>query len=160
MELPESVKVWSQFFHPAIMWVLLGTSVYTLYLGIQYRRARTGNAEEEVKKNKGKLREKHYTLSSILLALVIIGNLGGMAITYINNGKLFVGPHLIVGLGMLALFATSAALVPWMTKGNSLARNAHIALNVGILGLFSWQALTGMQIMFKIIGSLGGSDAA
>ncbi len=158
MDLPESVKVWSQFFHPAFMWVLLGSSVYTLYLGIQYRRARNG--AEEVKDKKGKLREKHHTLSSILLALVVLGNLGGMAITYINNGKLFVGPHLLVGLGMLALFAASAALVPWMTKGNSLARNAHIALNVGILGLFSWQALTGMQIMFKIIGSLGGSDAA
>ncbi len=159
MELPEAVKTWSQFSHPAIMWVLLGSSVYTLYLGIQYRRARTG-AAEEVKKEKGKLREKHYTLSSILLALVVIGNLGGMGITYINNGKLFVGPHLLVGLGMLALFATSAALVPWMTKGNNLARNAHIVLNVGVLGLFSWQAITGTQILLKIIGSLGGSDTA
>lgn len=160
MDLPESVKVWSQFFHPAFMWILLAASVYTLYLGIQYRRARSGNAGEEVKKNKGKLREKHYALSSILLALVVLGNLGGMAITYINNGKLFVGPHLLVGLGMLALFAASASLVPWMTKGNNLARNAHIVFNVAVLGLFSWQALTGMQILFKIIGSLGGSDAA
>jgi len=160
MDLPESVKVWSQFFHPAFMWLLLGLAVYTLYLGLQFRRARSGNADEEVKKNKVKLRDKHYTLSSILLALVVIGNLGGMGITYINNGKLFVGPHLLVGLSMLALFAASAALVPWMTKGNNLARNAHIALNVAVLGLFSWQALTGMQILFKIIGSLGGSESA
>lgn len=159
MELPEAVKTWSQFSHPLIMWTLLGLSVYTLYLGIQYRRARTG-AAEDIKKDKGKLREKHYTLSSILLALVVLGNLGGMGITYINNGKLFVGPHLLVGLGMLALFATSAALVPWMTKGNDLARNAHIALNVGVLGLFSWQAITGMQILLKIIGSLGGGESA
>ncbi|MFP4133572.1 MAG: DUF4079 domain-containing protein [Halothece sp.] len=159
MELPEAVKTWSQFSHPLIMWVLLGSSVYTLYLGIQYRRARTG-AAEDIKKDKGKLREKHYTLSSILLVLVVIGNLGGMGITYINNGKLFVGPHLLVGLGMLALFATSTALVPWMTKGNDLARNAHIALNVGVLGLFSWQAITGMQILLKIIGSLGGGESA
>ncbi|PSO48183.1 MAG: DUF4079 domain-containing protein [Cyanobacteria bacterium SW_9_44_58] len=160
MELPESVKVWSQFFHPAFMWILLGTSVYTLYLGIQFRRARTGNAEEEVKNKKGKLREKHYSISSILLAFVIIGNLGGMAVTYINNGKLFVGPHLLVGLSILALIATSAALVPWMTKGNNLARNAHIVLNVAVLGLFSWQAFTGMQILFKIIGSLTGGESA
>ena len=159
MELPEAVKTWSQFSHPLIMWVLLALSVYTLYLGIQYRRARTGSADN-IKKDKGKLRDKHYALSSILLALVIFGNLGGMAITYINNGKLFVGPHLLVGLGMLALFATSAALVPWMTKGNDLARNAHIVLNVGVLGLFSWQAITGMQILLKIIGSLGGGEAA
>ena len=158
MDLPESVKVWSQFFHPAFMWVLLGTAVYTLYLGIQYRRARNG--AEGIKDQKGKLREKHYNLSSILLALVVLGNLGGMAVTYINNGKLFVGPHLLVGLGMLGLFAASAALVPWMTKGNNLARNAHIVFNVAILGLFSWQALTGMQILFKILGSLGGSESA
>jgi len=160
MELPESIKVWSQFFHPTFMWILLGVSVYTLYLGIQFRRARTGNAEAEVKNQKGKLREKHYSTSSILLALIIVGNLGGMAITYINNGKLFVGPHLLVGLSILALIATSAALVPWMTKGNSLARNAHIVLNVTVLGLFSWQAFTGMQILLKIIGSLTGDESA
>ena len=159
MDLPESVKVWSQFFHPAFMWVLLGVAVYALVSGIQSKKARTAE-DKEKKKEFAPKRDKHHLVGSILLSLLVIGNLGGMAITYINNGKLFVGPHLLVGLGMLAIIATSAALVPLMKKENNIARNLHISLNLVLLGLFSWQALTGMQILFKIIGSLGGSESA
>jgi len=158
MELPESVKVWSQFFHPAFMWVLFGVAVYALISGIKSKKARTAE-DKELKKEVTKRKEKHHLVGSILLSLLVLGNLGGMAITYINNGKLFVGPHLLVGLGMLAIIATSAALVPAM-KTSNIARQAHISLNLVLLGLFSWQALTGMQILLKIIGSLGGSDAA
>ncbi len=159
MELPEAVKTWSQFFHPAFMWILLGVSIYTLYLGIQVRKTRTADNSEEKKQRKPK-RDKHYTFGSILLALLVIGNLGGMGVTYINNGKLFVGPHLLVGLSMLAVVTASVALVPFMERENNLARNAHITLNVVLLGLFSWQAITGTQILLKIIGSLTSSDAA
>lgn len=158
MELPESVKVWSQFFHPAFMWILLAVSIYALYTGLQSRKTRTAE-DTELKKQFTQNRNKHHIIGSVLLSLLVLGNLGGMAITYINNGKLFVGPHLLVGLGMLALIATSAALVPVM-KDNNLARNAHITLNVALLGLFSWQAFTGMQILFKIIGSLTGDESA
>jgi len=38
-----------------------------------------------------------------------------------------------------------------MQKGNSLARNTHVSLNIVLLGLFGWQAVTGMQIVQKII---------
>ncbi|AFZ44592.1 hypothetical protein PCC7418_2445 [Halothece sp. PCC 7418] len=158
MDLPESVKVWSQFFHPAFMWILFGVAVYALVSGIKSKKARTAE-DTALKKEYNPKKEKHHLIGSILLSLVVLGNLGGMAATYINNGKLFVGPHLLVGLGMLAIVATSAALVPAM-KTSNIARNAHISLNLVLLGLFSWQALTGMQILFKIIGSLGGSDAA
>jgi len=158
MDLPESVKVWSQFFHPAFMWVLFGVAVYALVSGIKSKKARTAE-DTELKKEYNPKKEKHHRVGSILLSLLVLGNLGGMAVTYINNGKLFVGPHLLVGLGMLAIIATSAALVPVM-KTSNIARNAHISLNLVLLGLFSWQAFSGMQILFKIIGSLGGSDAA
>jgi uncharacterized membrane protein len=82
---------------------------------------------------------------------MVLGTIGGMAATYINNGKLFVGPHLLVGLGMTGLIATSAALVPFMQKGNEAARLTHISLNVALVGLFGWQALTGMQIVQRIL---------
>jgi len=159
MELPEAVKTWSQFFHPAIMWTLLGVSIYALYLGIQVRKTRT-TEDTNLKKQRKSKRDRHYTVGSILLALLVVGNLGGMAITYINNGKLFVGPHLLVGLSMLAVIAASVALVPFMEKENNLARNAHITLNIVLLGLFSWQAVTGTQILLKIIGSLTNGESA
>ncbi|MGL5833887.1 MAG: DUF4079 domain-containing protein, partial [Waterburya sp.] len=94
---------------------------------------------------------RHHQAGSILLALMVVGTIGGMAVTYINNGKLFVGPHLLAGLGMTGLIAVSASLVPLMQKGNNLARTTHVSLNIVLLGLFGWQAITGMQIVQKIL---------
>ncbi|MEM7761375.1 MAG: DUF4079 domain-containing protein [Cyanobacteria bacterium P01_A01_bin.40] len=151
LEIPDVVKTWSQFGHPILMWVLLGITIYALYLGVQYSKIRSADKEtkkELIKKNFG---QRHHRMGSLLLALMVLGNIGGMAITYINNGKLFVGPHLIAGLGMTGLIAVSASLVPYMQKGNSLARTTHVSLNIVLLGLFGWQAVTGMQIVQKIV---------
>ena len=154
-EIPEAVKIWSQFGHPIIMWVLLALSFYALYLGIQIRRSRT-TTDKEVRKEliKKNYNLKHFQIGSALLAFMTLGTIGGMGVTYINNGKLFFGPHLLVGLGMLGAIATSAALVPFMQKGNEVARYTHITLNILLLGLFSWQAVTGMEIVQRIISKM------
>jgi hypothetical protein len=154
LEIPQGIKTWSQFAHPILMWILLGLSVYALYLGLQIRRTRGADKEERKELIKKNFNQKHYLIGSLLLALMVLGTIGGMAVTYINNGKLFVGPHLLAGLGMTGLIATAAALVPLMQKGNELARYAHIFLNVTILGLFGWQAVTGMEIVQKIISKM------
>jgi hypothetical protein len=156
-EIPESVKVYSQFAHPLTMWLLLALSIYALYLGVQIRRTRS--AEGEVKKQliQGRFNIKHHQIGSILLAFMVLSTIGGMAVTYINNGKLFFGPHLLVGLGMTGLIATSASLTPFMQKGNNWARYSHIFLNVALLGLFSWQAVTGMQIVQRILDKMAGN---
>ena len=148
------IKTWSQFGHPILMWMLLGLSFYALYLGLQIRRTR--NADKEVRKEliQKQFNLKHHQIGSILLSLMVLGTIGGMAVTYINNGKLFVGPHLLAGLGMTGIIAVSASLVPLMQKGNEFARYTHIALNVTLLGLFSWQAVTGMEIVQKIISKM------
>ncbi len=154
LEIPQSVKVWSQFIHPILMWVLLAISFYALYLGIQIRRTRS--AEGEVKKEllKGKFNVKHHQMGSLLLALMVTVAIVGMAVTYINNGKLFVGPHLLAGLGMMAIIAIAASLTPLMQKGYDWARNTHIFLNVVLLGLFGWQAVTGVEILQRIISKM------
>lgn len=150
-EIPKSVIVYSQFVHPILMWVLLALTSYALYLGIQWRRART--AEGDVKKEllKGKFNVKHYYVGSIVLALMVMGSIGAMASTYLNSGKLFVNPHLLIGLGMTGLIALSAALSPFMQKGQEWARYTHIVINVAILGLFGYQAVSGMDIVQRII---------
>lgn len=154
LAIPESVKVWSQFIHPTLMWILLAISLYAMYLGIQVQRTRY--AEGELKKQliKGKFNIRHYQLGSVLLGLMVVGTLIGMGVTYINNGKLFVGSHLLAGLGMTGLIATSAALSPFMQKGKDWARFTHIALNVVLLGLFGWQAITGVQIVQRIVSKM------
>ncbi len=153
-KIPESVKVYSQFIHPALMWVLFGLTIYALYLGVQIRRTRA--AEGDLKKEliKGKFNLKHYQIGSLVLAVMVVGSIAGMVITYVNNGKLFVGSHLLAGLGMTALIALSAALSPFMQKGQNWARYTHISLNVVIMGLFGWQAITGVQIVQRIVSKL------
>jgi hypothetical protein len=74
-----------------------------------------------------------------------------MAVTYLNNGKLFVGPHLLVGIAMTCLIALAVALTPLMQQGNLIARKAHVGLNMAMMTLFLWQAFTGLQILNKIL---------
>lgn len=151
LTIPAEVKVWSQFIHPILMWVLLGLTLYALYLGMQVRRTRTATPEVRKELLKGQFNLRHYQLGSFLLSLMVVISILGMAVTYANNGKLFFGPHLLAGLGMTALIALSASLSPFMQKGQDWARYTHIGLNVGIVGLFGWQAVTGMQIVQRII---------
>ncbi|MBF2036104.1 MAG: DUF4079 domain-containing protein [Leptolyngbyaceae cyanobacterium T60_A2020_046] len=147
----DPIKPWLNFFHPLMMWVLFGLAVYALYLGVQIRRTRS--AEGDLKKQliKGKFNLRHHQIGAALLAFMVLGTIGGMAVTYINNGKLFFGPHLLVGLAMTGMIAVSAALVPFMQKGNDVARYTHISLNIVLVGLFGWQAITGMQIVQRIL---------
>ncbi|MGE5655697.1 MAG: DUF4079 domain-containing protein [Actinomycetota bacterium] len=154
LAIPESVKVWLQFVHPALMWVLLAVAFYALYLGIQVQRTR--NAQGELKKEliKGKFNIKHYQIGSILLAVMVINTLIGLGVTYLNNGKLFVAPHLLAGLGMTGIIASAAALSPYMQKGQDWARVSHIVLNVILIGLFLWQAVTGVEILQRIISKM------
>lgn len=154
LEIPVEIKPWLNFIHPILMWVLLGVSIYALYLGVQWRRART--TEGEVKKEllKGRYNVRHYQIGSVLLALMVIGAVAAMGVTYINNGKLFFGPHLLVGLGMTTMIAVSASLSPFMQKGQDWARYTHIALNATLLALFSWQAVSGVQIVQNLISKM------
>ncbi len=154
LPIPESIKPWLNFFHPALMWVLLALSFYALYLGIQIRRTRSAEGDTKKELIKGKFNLKHHQIGSLILALMVLGSIGAMAVTYINNNKLFVGPHLLAGLGMTGMIAVSASLTPFMQKGADWARYTHIALNVTIVGLFSWQAFTGLEILQRIISDL------
>ncbi|MEA5621585.1 DUF4079 domain-containing protein [Nostoc sp. UHCC 0251] len=151
LELSASVKYWLNFFHPVLMWALLVLSIYAAYLGLQLQRTRNAQGEEKKELIKGRYNVRHYQIGSILLAVMVVGAIGGMGVTYINNGKLFVGPHLLAGLGMTGLIACSAALSPYMQKGANWARATHILVNFTLLGLFAWQAVTGVQIVQRIL---------
>ncbi|MBD2625124.1 MULTISPECIES: DUF4079 domain-containing protein [Nostocaceae] len=151
LELSPAVKYGLNFLHPVIMWILLALSLYAAYLGLQVQRTRNAKGEEKKQLIQGKYTIKHYQIGSIVLALMVAGSIGGMAVTYINNGKLFFGPHLLAGLSMTGLIAFSASLSPFMQKGANWARVTHILLNFGILGLFIWQAISGVEIVQKIL---------
>jgi hypothetical protein len=50
--------------------------------------------------------------------------------------------------------AIAASLTPLMQKGNDWARNTQIFLNVLLLGMFCWQAVTGVEILQRIISKM------
>ncbi len=149
--LPASIAFGLNFAHPLLMWVLLGLAGYAMVLGIKAKKTRTVSAEDRKELIEGQFAKRHFQFGSIVLALMVLGCVGGMAVTYINNGKLFVGPHLLVGLGMLSLIALAASLSPLMQAGNLIARKVHVGLNMTLMTLFLWQAVSGMQIVNKIL---------
>lgn len=154
LELPAPLQAVLPFFHPLLMWLLFGTAIYALYLGIKAKRTRQAEGEAKKELIKGKYKVKHYQVGSVLLAVMVLGSIGGMAVTYINNGKLFVQPHLLVGLSMTGLIATSASMAPFVQKGVKWARVTHVGLNMILVLLFGWQAVTGMQILQKIVSNM------
>ncbi|ABW30305.1 DUF4079 domain-containing protein [Acaryochloris marina] len=140
------------FIHPVLMWTLFGICIYAMTLGLKVRTTRT-TPDKDLRKSliKQRFNIKHHQIGAILLSIMVLGSIGGMGVTYINNGKLFVGAHLLAGLGMTGLVAILASLTPLMQRGSQTARDVHLWLSVLILGLFGWEAITGMQIVQRII---------
>jgi hypothetical protein len=148
--MPEALAYNLNFVHPLLMWVLFGLSGYAMVLGIKAKKTRTADAETRKQLIKGQYAKRHFQIGGALLAVMVLGTFGGMAVTYLNNGKLFVGPHLLVGIGMTCLVALAVALIPLIQQGNLIARKAHVGLNMLMMTLFLWQAVSGMQILNKI----------
>jgi hypothetical protein len=148
--MPEALAYNLNFVHPLLMWMLFGLSGYALVLGIKAKKTRTADAETRKQLIKGQYAKRHFQIGGALLAVMVLGTFGGMAVTYLNNGKLFVGPHLLVGIGMTCLVALAVALIPLIQQGNLIARKAHVGLNMLMMTLFLWQAVSGMQILNKI----------
>lgn len=71
--------------------------------------------------------------------------------TYARAGKLFPGPHLYAGAGLVVVWALAVATIPAMQKGSDTARSIHIGANVAGLGLFVWQLQSGIPILLKVI---------
>lgn len=71
--------------------------------------------------------------------------------TYARAGKLFPGPHLYAGAGLVVLWALAAACVPAMQKGDDTARAVHIGANLAGIAMFVWQVTSGLPILFKVV---------
>ena len=148
---PEVMKYWLYAIHPAWMWVVLVLTIYALYLGLQSRHTRKATGEIRKTLIKQKFSQRHYRIGALLLALMTTGSVGVLGIEYLNSGKLYIVPHTIIGLVMTVLMANAAALAPFMQTGKEWARQIHMAFAFSIIGLFSWQILTGFEVIFEII---------
>merc|ERR1719390_537406 len=126
--------------HPIFLGIMYVTTIYAGYVGWQWRKVRTvGEEIQELKKsgadpetangeavtpnpNQTKIDEltkerKEFNAGTLLLAFGTILAIEGGMNTYIRVGKLFPGPHLYAGMGIVALWAAAAGLVPEMQRG-------------------------------------------
>ena len=99
----------------------------------------------------GSFRDKHYQVGSLVLGLGTAFAIEGPVNTFLRAQKLFPGPHLYAGAGIVVAWAMAASLVPLMQKGSENARYAHMAFNALAIGLFTWQIPTGWEITQKVI---------
>jgi Protein of unknown function (DUF4079) len=152
--IPEPFKTMVTFAHPLLMLLTLFLALYAGYVGWQYRRIRSTEGEEKKALISKRYNTLHHNLGSIFLVLMVAGMVGGIAVTYNNNGKLFVGAHLIAGLGLAFLAALSAAFAPILQQGKEWARATHITVNTALIGIFVWQAVTGWQIVVRILDQM------
>jgi hypothetical protein len=154
-----ALKPYLSFFHPVTMWILLALALYTLYLGVQVRRTRLAEGEPKKELIKGRFAMRHHQIGSILLALMVMGAIGGITVTYINNGKIVISPHLFAGLGIVGINYHLCGAGAVYASSMTWVRSIHVSLNLIVLGLFGWQAVTGVQIVQKIISQMSPNGA-
>jgi hypothetical protein len=141
------------FVHPVLMWVLLGLMLYSGYLGYKASLIRKVSAEERKAMLPLHFGQRHAQLGAVILGLTLLGAAGGLAATYLKNGKLVFGPHLFVGLAVAVLVVATASLGPSLVKGKDWARSLHVAINGLVVLLFGWQATTGIAIVQKLLST-------
>jgi len=101
--------------------------------------------------SKGDNRDKHFSQGATLAFLGTAFAIEGPLNTYARAGKLFPGPHLYAGAGLVVLWALAVAQVPAMQKGSDTARTIHIGANLAGVGLFVWQVVSGVPILLKVL---------
>jgi hypothetical protein len=92
-----------------------------------------------------------FLLSTLYSPCICFPFMQGPLNTYARAGKLFPGPHLYAGAGLVVVWALAVATIPAMQKGSDTARSIHIGANVAGLGLFLWQLQSGIPILLKVI---------
>ncbi|EEC43789.1 predicted protein, partial [Phaeodactylum tricornutum CCAP 1055/1] len=95
-------------------------------------------------------KDKHFSQGALLAFLGTAFAIEGPLNTYARAGKLFPGPHLYAGAGLVCLWALAYACVPAMQKGNETARTVHIGANVTGIAFFVWQVTSGIPILQKV----------
>jgi len=91
-ETPVFLKSLIAFAHPVLMLIALAATFYALYLGVLVRRTRSADAEVRKRLIKQKYNQRHFQWGSVLLALWVMGAVGGMVATYTLYHKLLSAP--------------------------------------------------------------------
>lgn len=138
------------FVYFLVEWGLFVVGGWVFYFGIKVKKMCIGILEQCKELVLKKFVQCYYFWGSILLVVMIFGILGGMVVIYLNNGKLFVGLYLLVGLVMIGMIVVVVLFLFLMQWGNVIVCKVYVGLNMGMFMLFFWQVVSGMEIVNKI----------
>ncbi len=155
-DLPILTKYLVAAIHPFIMILAIVGTFYAAYFGMQVRRTRNADKEKRKEMMKAKYNQKHFQIASTLLSLWVLGSILGMAATYYLYNQLFVSPHLIGGLGIIAIAAIAGSLAPWLQRSKNWARTTHMILAVLLIGFSISQLVTGFDIVLTMLNEISG----
>ena len=140
--------------HPVIMILVIIGTFYAAYFGMQIRRTRNAQGGKRKEMIKTRYNQKHFQTASILLSAWILGSILGMTAIYYLYNQLFVSPHLIGGLGIIAIAAVASSLTPWLQRGKKWSRTVHIVLAVVLVGVSVSQVVTGFEIVLVMLNEI------
>jgi len=130
---------------------LAPSQIAMLQQGLQVEQQISGLQVERKDLASQGLKDKHFNQGTLLALFGTAFAIEGPLNTFARAGKLFPGPHLYAGAGLVVLWSAAAACVPAMQKGNDTARSLHIAFNAVGTGLFFWQVVSGFPILLKVL---------
>lgn len=137
--------------HPLAMSIIVLLWILAAFLGLQVRNQRLSSTAEalglvsRVRSDK----KRHHKLAAGLLFLTTFFCFLGMYNTYSRAGRLFPGPHLYGGLGLILALSANAALVPWF-KDITKIRLLHAANGCIVLLLVANQVKSGRPILVSV----------
>ncbi|KAJ6968679.1 uncharacterized protein [Populus alba] len=136
LNLPDWLVHWG---HPGNMAVVLfAMGGYGTYLGF---RIRFSDDVEE----KAKAKDLHPKLLGGMFFFFALGATGGITSLLTSDKAIFESPHAVTGLIGLALL-TMQTILPALFEGNPGLRNIHGILGSGIMTLFLFHAVLGLQL--------------
>ena len=144
--------------HPIAMLCIASGWVLTWVIGLGVRRER----KNQLRGNEGTRLlgddraaglwsgRSHHKLSAGLLFATVLFMLTGMANTFSRTGRLFPGPHLYGGLGLILAVTANVALAPWLREKVQL-RTLHTAIGGIVILLVASQIYSGLGILSSLI---------
>ncbi|GMI80959.1 hypothetical protein like AT2G36885 [Hibiscus trionum] len=134
--LPDWLVHWG---HPGNMAVVLfAMGGYGTYLGFRIRYS--DDVEE-----KAKAKDLHPKLLGGMFFFFALGATGGITSLLTSDKPIFESPHAVTGFIGLTLL-TIQTILPTLFEGNPGLRNVHGILGSGIMALFLFHAVLGLQL--------------
>lgn len=136
------VVVYFRYVHGLFNLSMAAMFFYTGSLGFRVRKARKAGSID------ARAAGRHRRLGPVLAPLGAAGFFAGLALVYVDEGRVFKYPlHFLTGLAIAMIIASTFIVSRRIRGGAGPWRDIHFSLGVGILCLYVIQAFLGLGIL-------------